>query len=52
VKPRAKPAHLQDEWTYLREVVRGNCEVDPLSSLEYNIIVAEILDDARAARKQ
>jgi predicted dehydrogenase len=52
VRPRAKPAHLQDEWTYLREVVRGNCEVDPLSSLEYNIIVAEILDDARAARKQ
>lgn len=47
VKPPAKPEHLSDEWTYLRKVVRGECEVDPLSSLEYNLIVAEILDDAR-----
>lgn len=47
VKPPAKPEHLKDEWTYLRQVVRGECEVDPLSSLEYNVIVAEILDAAR-----
>ena len=49
VKPPAKPGHLKDEWTYLRKVVRGECEVDPLSSLEYNVIVAEILDEARRA---
>jgi predicted dehydrogenase len=47
VKPPAKPDRLKDEWTYLRLVVRGKCEVDPLSSLEYNVIVAEILDAAR-----
>ncbi len=46
VKPAERPAHLRDEWTYLREVVRGQCPVDPLSSLEYNVIVAEILDAA------
>jgi len=45
--PPAKPDHLKDEWTYLRHVVRGECDVDPLSSLEYNVIVAEILDAAR-----
>lgn len=49
LSPPAKPAHLADEWTYLRSVLRGACEVDPLSSLEYNVIVAEILDDARRA---
>ena len=49
VKPPAKPAHLENEWTYLRKVVRGECEVDPLSSLELNVIVAEILDQARGA---
>lgn len=42
-----KPAHLSDEWTYLRMLVRGECEVDPLSSIENNLIVAEILDAAR-----
>lgn len=52
IKPPAKPAHLADEWTYLRNVVRGQCEVDPLSSLEYNVIVAEILDDARKAARE
>lgn len=50
-KPAAKLAHLENEWTYLRTVVRGQCEVDPLSSLEYNVIVAEILDTARNARR-
>lgn len=47
VTPREKPARLRDEWTYLMQVVRGQCDVDPLSSLEYNVIVAEILDEAR-----
>jgi predicted dehydrogenase len=49
VVPPSKPPHLENEWTYLRKVVRGQCEVDPLSSLDYNVIVAEILDDARRA---
>lgn len=49
VRPPARPEWLKDEWTYLRAVVRGECEVDPLSSLEYNVIVAEILDAARRA---
>jgi predicted dehydrogenase len=41
------PAHLRDEWSYLREVIRGKCRVDDLSSLPTNVIVARILDDAR-----
>lgn len=49
LKPPTKPDWLKDEWTYLRSVVRGECEVDPLSSIEYNVIVAEILDAARSA---
>jgi predicted dehydrogenase len=48
VKPPAKPDSLKDEWTYFRLVIRGQCAVDPLSSLQYNVIVAEILDAARA----
>jgi predicted dehydrogenase len=47
VKPPAKPPELENEWTYLRKVIRGECAVDPLSSLETNVIVAEILDEAR-----
>ena len=50
VRPPPLPATLKDEWTYLRHVVRGECEVDPLSSLEYNVIVAEILDAARVSK--
>lgn len=50
IRPPALPATLKDEWTYLRHVVRGECEVDPLSSLEFNVIVAEILDAARLAK--
>lgn len=50
LKPPAKPEGLKDEWTYLRGVVRGQVPVDPLSSLEYNVIVAEILDAARSAK--
>lgn len=46
VEPGKKPAHLNDEWTYLRALVRGECGLDPLSSIENNLIVAEILDAA------
>jgi predicted dehydrogenase len=52
IKPRARPPHLDDQWTYLRKVVRGECEVDPLSSLELNLIVAEILDQARQGARR
>lgn len=48
VKAAEKPEHLKDEWTYLREVVRNRCAVDPLSGLELNLIAVEILDRARA----
>ncbi|MEO0649251.1 MAG: Gfo/Idh/MocA family oxidoreductase [Planctomycetota bacterium] len=41
------PPKLADEWTYLRHLVRGECAVDPLSSLELNLIAVEILDAAR-----
>ena len=44
-----KPADLENEWTYLRKVIRGEVAVDALSSLENNVIVVEILDAARAA---
>jgi predicted dehydrogenase len=44
--PMPKPEHLSDEWTYLRSLVRGACDVDPLSSIENNVIVAQILDAA------
>lgn len=48
------PPHLENEWTYLRKVIRGECAVDPLSSLELNLIVVDILDQARqsAARNR
>lgn len=42
-----EPPPFDDQWTYLRKVVRGECEVDPLSSIELNVIVADILDQAR-----
>ncbi|MEO1533941.1 MAG: Gfo/Idh/MocA family oxidoreductase [Planctomycetota bacterium] len=42
---------LENEWTYLRCVVRGECAVDPLSSLELNLIAAEILDAARESAR-
>lgn len=50
-KPAPSPSHLKDEWTYLRHVVRGACVVDPLSSIEFNVIVAEVLDQARRTAK-
>ncbi|MBX9737934.1 MAG: Gfo/Idh/MocA family oxidoreductase [Phycisphaerales bacterium] len=52
IKPPPMPEHLKDEWVYLRKVIRGQCEVDPLSSLELNVIVAEILDQARQSRQR
>lgn len=42
-----KPSHLNDEWTYLRQVVRGECDVDALSSLDLNVKAVRILDAAR-----
>lgn len=47
VKPAPKPADLENEWTYLRRVVRGECAVDALSSLEMNVVVVEVLERAR-----
>lgn len=49
IKPPAKPEQLENEWTYLRHVVRGECAVDALSSLELNLIAVDILDQARRA---
>ncbi len=48
VSPPTKPEAIENEWTYLRKVIRGECPVDPLSSLELNVITVEILDAARA----
>jgi hypothetical protein len=48
IDPPALPASTRDEWTYFRSVVRGTCEVDPLTALDINVIVAEVLDEARA----
>ena len=41
------PPHLRDQWSYLKEVIRGQCQVDQLSSLKFNTVVTGILDDAR-----
>lgn len=46
VKPG--PTGFENEWVYLRRVIRGECPVDPLSSLELNLIAVDILDQARA----
>jgi predicted dehydrogenase len=45
--PPVRP--FDDPWLYLRAVVRGETEVDPLSSLELNHTVVWILDQARKA---
>lgn len=37
----------ENEWVYLRKVVRGECGVDPLSGLAMNLVAVEILDEAR-----
>lgn len=41
------PRDFENEWVYLRKVIRGECAVDPLSSLEMNLVAVEILDEAR-----
>lgn len=45
--PPALPDSLQNEWTYLKNVVRGKVAVDPLSSFELNETVVWILEEAR-----
>lgn len=45
------PAPMGDEWSYLRALVQGRCAVDPVSSLEHNLIVVEILDAARESAR-
>ena len=47
VRPAPLPGWLHDEWTYFSGVVRGTCAEDPLSSLEFNLVAVEILDEAR-----
>ncbi|MEL6795701.1 MAG: Gfo/Idh/MocA family oxidoreductase [Planctomycetota bacterium] len=47
----SKDGSPENEWTYLRQVVRGECAVDPLSSLELNLIATEILDAARESAR-
>lgn len=46
VDPSPMPPWLTDAWTYLRAVVRGECEIDPLTALPQNVAVARILDAA------
>ncbi|MBS0190986.1 MAG: Gfo/Idh/MocA family oxidoreductase [Planctomycetes bacterium] len=41
------PTGFENEWVYLRRVIRGECPVDPLSSLELNLVAVDILDQAR-----
>ncbi len=50
-EPLVDRAGMENEWTYLRRVVRGECAVDPLSSLEFNLIATEILDAARESAR-
>lgn len=45
--PPKRPHPYENEWTYLRGVARGTAAVDPLSSLENNLVVVRILDAAR-----
>ena len=45
------PAPTDNEWSKLREIVRGRAEPDALMSLENNLIVVEILDAARESAR-
>lgn len=47
VTPPPRPQPFNDEWAYLHAVVRGDAAIDPLSSLENNLVVVRILDAAR-----
>ncbi len=49
--PLDKPDHLENEWVYLRKVIRNQCPVDPLSSLEMNLVATQILDAARESAR-
>jgi predicted dehydrogenase len=46
------PAPYDDSMTYLRAVILDGASVEPLSSLETNVIVTEILDAARRSAKE
>ena len=46
------PAPYDDSMTYLRAVILDGASVEPLSSLETNVIVTEILDAARTSAKE
>lgn len=50
--PPALDDAYANEWSYLRHAVRGECDVDPLSELRLNVLVAEILDESRQQVKQ
>jgi predicted dehydrogenase len=52
VGAKAIPAPYDDSMTYLRAVVLDGAKVEPLSSLETNVIVTEILDAARRSAKE
>lgn len=45
--PDPRPQPFGDEWAYLHALVRGDADIDPLSSLENNLVVVRILDAAR-----
>lgn len=47
ITPTKRSPPYDNEWTYLRAVVRDDAEIDPLSSLENNLIVVRILDAAQ-----
>ncbi len=45
--PPPRPQPYDNEWSYLKAVVRGEARVDPLSALDLNVTVVRILDAAR-----
>lgn len=47
IEPAGRAQPFGNEWSYLRALVRGEAGVDPLSSLENNLVVVRILDAAR-----
>lgn len=46
------PVPYDNEWSYLRAVILEGAKEDPLSSLETNVIVTEILDAARRSAQE
>jgi glucose-fructose oxidoreductase len=52
IAAKAIPAPYDDSMTYLRAVILDGASVEPLSSLETNVIVTEILDAARTSAKE